>query len=349
MSTTTRQRLGLILAALILLGIIASLCGDGDPEPQESPSQPEPARPTQPAQAQPAQSQPAQADPQTDRETDAAQAQTEPAETTAEHVEPLLAQLTIAAESDSGIDYDRDDYMPRGWLMTERAECSVRERVLIAEAISISQIDRRCRPVDGVWHSWFDGRRLTNPSDLDIDHLVPLAEAHDSGAAAWSAKRKSAFANDLTLAAALTAVSASSNRAKGADDPAEWKPPLREAWCQYARDWIAVKAHWSLTVDQAEVAALRIMLETCPSDYARLAEHPDRRPRVVTTPSTESSDTATPVNTSGGSGTVYSSCDAAQAAGAQRQVGTSGSGRGYPAASVPSARDGDSDGVVCER
>ncbi len=141
----------------------------------------------------------------------------------------LLAQLSVAPESDGGVDYDRDDYMPRGWEWTDRPGCNVRELVLIAEATSISEVDTDCRPVDGIWRSWYDGERFENPSQLDIDHMVPLAEAHDSGAARWLAERKSAYANDLELAAALTAVSASSNRTKSADDPAEWKPPLLSA------------------------------------------------------------------------------------------------------------------------
>ena len=136
----------------------------------------------------------------------------------------LLARLSVAPESDGGINYDRDHYMPHGWLWTDRDECNVHELVLIAEARSISHVDQRCRSIDGRWYSWYDGERFDNPSDLDIDHMVPLAEAHDSGAARWSAERKSAYANDRDLAAALTAVSAASNRNKGAQDPSEWKP-----------------------------------------------------------------------------------------------------------------------------
>jgi hypothetical protein len=258
--------------------------------------------------------------------------------------EQLLAHLTIAAESDDGIDYDRDDYMPRGWRETDRPGCSVRELVLIAEATSITEVDQHCRPLDGAWRSWYDGEAFTNPSRLDIDHMVPLAEAHDSGAAVWSPQRKSAYANDIDLAAALTAVSASSNRTKSADDPAEWKPSLRGAWCQYAQDWIAVKVKWSLTADQAEVDALHRMLLTCPTDYERPAEYPNRRPAVVQQPQTEQSEAS-----SDQAAGVYANCDEAQAAGAERQRGSKGDGQGFPADIVPSARDGDGDGVVCEQ
>ena len=333
-----RRNVGLALAAIVLIAALTSLFSD-DSEPareQQTARQQDPSQAAQP-QSEPQQRQ--QAQPQPERQ-DAPEAQPEPAP---DPHEALLAQLTVAPESDGGIDYDRDLYMPRGWLATERRRCNVRERVLIAEALSISEVNQDCRPLDGLWRSWYDGDAFDDPSALDIDHMVPLAEAHDSGAARWTDDRKSAYANDLSLPAALTAVSASSNRAKSAADPAEWKPPARAAWCQYANDWIAVKLKWSLTADRTEVEALRTMLNTCPADYERPAEHPDRRPTVVHFEDRQDAeDSETPVG-------IYTSCEEAEAAGVQRRRGASGNGRGFPAELVPSARDGDNDGVVCER
>ena len=70
------------------------------------------------------------------------------------------------------------------------------------------------------------------------------------------------FANDLADPQ-LLAVSASANRAKGDQDPSQWKPANHAYWCTYARSWIAVKAHWQLTITQAEKTALIDMLGTC--------------------------------------------------------------------------------------
>lgn len=240
----------------------------------------------------------------------------------------LLSRLQIAAESDQGVDYDRDDYAPRGWGDADGDGCNTREEVLIAEAISLRGRTASCRPVDGVWLSWFDGRRLTSTGEVEIDHLVPLAEAHRSGAARWSATTKLAFANDLSRPEPLAAVSAESNRDKSDSDPAEWRPPLRSAWCRYARDWITVKAAWSLNADRAEAAALREMLATCveqPATQAR--EQPDRQVQII----------------------PYDDCAAAEAAGLARRQGSSGRGRGFPADQIAFARDGDGDGIVCER
>lgn len=338
---TMRSRLIRLLAlSLMLAGLLLSACAI-EPETQPDQSSGE-ASPPESAQDEGE----AQLVEQTVPEQPAGQAHAEPRESQ-DRYEELLSQITVAPESDDGIAYDRDLYMPDGWLETDRPGCNVRELVLIAEAVSISEVNQDCRPLDGLWHSWYDDRPFDNPSDLDIDHMVPLAEAHDSGAGDWPDERKSAFANDLDLPAALTAVSASSNRTKSADDPADWKPPLRAAWCQYAHDWIAVKVKWSLSADRQEVEALREMLQTCPAGYERRAEYPDRLPTVIRfeEPQQQQGDT----ESSEPSGGTYESCDAAEAAGVKRQVGSRGDGRGFPAELVPSARDGDGDGVVCER
>lgn len=260
----------------------------------------------------------------------------------------LLAQLQVADEGDHGVDYERDSYLPGGWGDADGDGCNTREEVLIAEAREITSVNQWCRPIDGVWWSWYDELEFDDPGDIDIDHMVPLFEAHRSGGWQWSVGRRVAFANDLAEPAALTAVSSRSNRGKSADDPAEWRPPARSAWCQYARDWITVKLRWVLTADEAEVAALRMMLRTCEvGPESRPEEWLDRPVRRVEMVEQES-DKPTSEPT-GERKAVYDSCDEAEAAGEPRMQGERGAGRGFPAEKVPTARDGDEDGVVCER
>jgi hypothetical protein len=119
-----------------------------------------------------------------------------------------------------------------------------------------------CSITRGTWFSVYDGRSVTSPEDIDIDHMVPLANAWRTGAATWTDQQREAFANDLTRPQ-LVAVTMSSNRSKGDQDPSEWKPPRHDYWCTYAQSWIAVKAYWKLLVTQAEKAALTEMLGTC--------------------------------------------------------------------------------------
>jgi hypothetical protein len=97
---------------------------------------------------------------------------------------------------------------------------------------------------------------------VDIDHVVPLANAWRSGASAWAEEKREEFANDLDRPQ-LVAVSSASNRSKGDQDPSGWKPTVRSEWCVYATDWISVKSYWKLSVTSAEKAALADMLEEC--------------------------------------------------------------------------------------
>jgi hypothetical protein len=119
-----------------------------------------------------------------------------------------------------------------------------------------------CNVVAGTWKSVYDGKVVTSPTAVDIDHLVPLANAWRSGASAWTTDQRQDFANDLDDPQ-LVAVSASSNRSKGDQDPSTWKPQATGEWCVYAEDWIAVKTRWKLTVTTAEKSALADMLEKC--------------------------------------------------------------------------------------
>lgn len=146
---------------------------------------------------------------------------------------------------------DRDLY--GSWIVVYSG-CNTRCAVLEEE-----------RRADGTWFSWYDGRLIAVDSDLDIDHMAPLAEAHSSGGWQWSASQKLRYANDIGHPEALTAVSASSNRSKGSRDPAEWKPSDESVWCRYATDWITVKVAWNLTADPAEIRGLEEMLTAC--DY----------------------------------------------------------------------------------
>jgi len=175
----------------------------------------------------------------------------------ADRARSLLDELTVA-EWGSMSGYSRDRFAH--W--DERDGCDVRERVLRRDGEDVTVDEESCEVGEGTWHSPFDGERFTDPDDVDIDHMVPLANAWRTGASEWDDEQRSDFANDLDRPQ-LTAVSATSNRAKGDQDPSEWKPPERGYWCQYAHDWVVVKHHWELSVTDPERAALEDMLRTC--------------------------------------------------------------------------------------
>jgi hypothetical protein len=155
--------------------------------------------------------------------------------------------------------YSRDRF-GEGW-QSQGDSCDTRERVLQRDGQGVVVGDG-CRVTAGTWFSVYDGVTLTDPGEVDIDHVVPLANAWRTGAAAWTDEQRRAFANDLQRPQ-LIAVSSTSNRSKGDQDPSQWKPPRQEYWCTYAQSWIAVKAHWGLSVTADEKAALTEMLGTC--------------------------------------------------------------------------------------
>ena len=171
--------------------------------------------------------------------------------------ELMLAGLTIAPRG-SGSGYSREQF-PH-WT-TVSGTCNTREWVLRRDGVGV-QTDSDCHPTSGSWHSPYDGATWTKPSDVDIDHVVPLAEAWRSGASGWTTARRSSFANDLNNPQ-LIAVTDNVNQAKGDQSPDRWKPPLPSYWCTYASMWIDVKYTWDLTATNAEVAALDTMLATC--------------------------------------------------------------------------------------
>ena len=114
--------------------------------------------------------------------------------------------------------------------------------------------------VSGSWSEPYSRKTITDASQLDIDHLVPLKEAHESGGFAWDADRRRDYANDLSGPNTLIAVDRGLNRQKGAGDPAEWLPPNQAYQVEYAEAWVAVKRKWGLTADAREIAELRKIL-----------------------------------------------------------------------------------------
>ena len=168
-----------------------------------------------------------------------------------------LAALRVAADG-SMTGYSRDKF-PH-WITISGA-CNTRETVLKRDGTSVVT-DSSCAAVSGRWFSPYDGATWTAASDVDIDHIVPLADAWRTGASSWTTAQRQAFANDLSDPQ-LIAVTDNVNQAKGDQTPATWKPPLTSFWCTYAKMWVHTKSRFSLTINAAEKSALTDMLNRC--------------------------------------------------------------------------------------
>jgi hypothetical protein len=182
------------------------------------------------------------------------------------------------------------------WIDADKDGCNTRSEVLIEEAIVKPKIGKKCALTGGSWVSPYDGKKTKRASDLDIDHLVPLAEAWRSGAWAWSAAERQAFANDLDEPKALVAVSLRQNRSKGDKDVSEWLP--KKNVCTYIQDWIIIKTKYSLTVDAKEFSTLTKYVSSCGLDDLGTIEPTPTltpTPTVTATPTPTPTPSATPV------------------------------------------------------
>lgn len=249
----------------------------------------------------------------------------------------VLVSIPVMRERGEG--YDRELF--EHWITV--GGCSTRENVLIRDSFTPAQVDPfGCRVVAGDWLSPFDGVTWDNPADVDIDHVVALKEAWDSGAWAWSPSQRRAFANDLTDRRTLRAVTDNVNQSKGDKDPSNWMPPLQSAWCPYLADWIAIKARWQLSMDESEAGRIRnLLMRQCAGLRIDLwASVAVSAAPVGGAPAATAAVTpAAPVSAPGGD-VYYANCSAARAAGAAPLM------RGEPG--YRKAMDRDDDGVACE-
>jgi len=150
------------------------------------------------------------------------------------------------------------------WSDLDKNGCSTRNDVIIAEALVKPKVEAGCKIVKdtGKWYSAYDAVTVTNFSALDVDHMVPLAEAWDSGASKWDATKREQYANDVGDENSLIAVTATTNRSKSDQDPADWLPA--KDVCTYIKNWVLVKLRWSLTVDDRELKAIKDVNAKCP-------------------------------------------------------------------------------------
>jgi hypothetical protein len=234
----------------------------------------------------------------------------------------VLATLAVKGRAPK-TGYDRDQFGPQ-WADVDRNGCDTRNDVLARdltdEAFKPGTHD--CVVTSGTLADPYTGRTIAfvkgDGSSVDIDHVVALSDAWQTGADRWDEARRTALANDPLN---LLAVDYSANRQKGDGDAATWLPPERGYRCAYVARQVAVKAAYGLWVTQAEHDAIAGVLQGCPGE-------------PVPTP--------TPVDVPAGTPPTapYPDCAAARAAGAAPLH------RGDPGWS--DGMDGDGDGVACE-
>jgi len=179
-------------------------------------------------------------------------------------------------------DYNRGLWVH--WTDKDDDCLSTRNEVLLRDSKVETHIERvidgsgrrkECRAQTGQWYDPYtyndevdlvDGERnqpFDQDEELDVDHVVPLKNAHFSGGWAWPAWKKEEYANHLEDKTHLLAVSASENRKKGALGPEDYMPPSRKFKCEYVKVWTRIKAKWGLAMTAREKEAIKKTLREC--------------------------------------------------------------------------------------
>ena len=162
--------------------------------------------------------------------------------------------------------YSREEFGPT-WADVDRNGCDTRNNVLRRDLVDVTTKPgtRGCVVLRGTLDDPYTGttidfERGERSSEVQIDHVVALADAWQKGAQAWSPEKRERFANDP---ANLLAVDGGANQSKGAGDAATWLPANTGYRCAYALRQSVVKASYGLWVTQAEHDALTRAVDRC--------------------------------------------------------------------------------------
>jgi hypothetical protein len=288
------QQLGIWVIAIVASGGLITVGNvaltDGTPPPSEStqenitPDTPTPPTP-EPAPAPPVDGEQGVDDPTPEAvEEENVEGPDEPVDylTASEQ----LNTLTIAPRAPRD-GYDREDQFGSAWIDVDNNGCDTRNDILRRD-LDDTVIDSRCRVLSGVLLEPITGNSIDFQRGQDtsalvqIDHIVSLSNAWQTGAQELSRQQRIAFANEPLN---LMAISGALNQQKGDSDAASWLPPRSDFWCEYVARQVGVKSHYSLWVTQAEHDQMERVLRDCPTFPALTpSAHKSTRPGTVTIP-----------------------------------------------------------------
>jgi hypothetical protein len=162
-------------------------------------------------------------------------------------------------------DYERTDFLPGGWADLDHDGCYSRNEILRRDLTDVTFEDGWCKVATGRLADPYSGQvidfdKAVSTTTVQIDHVVPLAQAWRAGAWNWTKDQRIAFANDP---AELLAVSGPANQSKGDSGPAEWLP--RTGQCPYAAAYALLAARYGLAIPQADRDTLHTVLAACPT------------------------------------------------------------------------------------
>ncbi|MBP2414170.1 hypothetical protein JOF48_002969 [Arthrobacter stackebrandtii] len=188
----------------------------------------------------------------------------------------VLETLQVKGRS-PGNNYQRSAF-GEAWLDADANGCDTRNDILRRDLTATALADGQlCTVAAGTLQEPYTGKEVAfkrgrdSSGDVQIDHVVALGNAWQSGAAALTAQQRQSLANDPLN---LLAVDGQANQDKSASDAATWLPPNKGFRCQYVARQISVKAAYRLWVTPAEKAAMQRVLGLCPKQQSLPSGYP---------------------------------------------------------------------------
>lgn len=163
--------------------------------------------------------------------------------------------LTVAACAET-TPYKRGQWLGR-WADADKNCRNTRDEILLARSLETVKFknNKACKVETGKWADFYHNSFYTSAREVDIDHVVPLFEAHKSGGSHWSRDKKRAFANDVEN---LVITGRRTNRQKGANTLKTWLPIETKYACRYYQQWMMIKKKYDLVISEEEVKSLDI-------------------------------------------------------------------------------------------
>lgn len=185
---------------------------------------------------------------------------------------PVVDVEQIKTGPTEKVAYDRKEW--NHWI-TLRTCWDVRDEVLVRDAVPGSvvlldkndavttDVNKACKVKSGTWIDPYSGVTMTDPSGIDIDHVVPLKYTATHGGQAWDKKKKEEYANSLSYSSHLLATSAKENRSKSDKGPSKYQPKDKNYYCAYGTEWLTITTTWDLAIPDEDKQKIKEMVATC--------------------------------------------------------------------------------------
>lgn len=171
-------------------------------------------------------------------------------------------------------EYERD-YFIKDFVSPIKDGCTTRDNILYTENKGkiTYKLDKNgnllCKPISGEWTTSFDNHAkvYTNPTEIEVDHTVPLKNVWDNGGWNWKPWQLKAYANDSTPGH-LNLMDNTMNSIKKDSSFDKWRPSdmfvniPTSVNCQYGSDYASVKHRWNIPIREEEFNKLSDYLTT---------------------------------------------------------------------------------------